>query len=323
VTGANGHIGSHIVRKLIQRGKQVRALVRPASDLRSLAGLDVDLIRGDVLEAESMEEAFEGCHVVFHTAAVYALWARDESVILRTAIEGSTNVISACARAGVRKIIYTSSVAAVGFSDSPRRLKTEHDYNEDTSVPAYVTAKTVSEKTAKEIARRLGVKMVVVNPTLVLGPGDYKPTPSNIMVKQFVKLGSPFYYDGGANVVDVEDVAEGHILAEEKGRDGERYILGGENITVRELMNSLADITGRAKPRFKIGRATAIAAGFALGAVARVTGKPPLFTSRNARTFIGRYGYFETAKAESELGFTFRPCSEVLERAVEWFKTQN
>ncbi|MFQ6103007.1 MAG: SDR family oxidoreductase [Candidatus Glassbacteria bacterium] len=322
VTGANGHIGSHIVRKLLSRGRKVRALVRPTSDLRSLEGLEVDIVRGDVLKPDSLSRAVEGCDVVYHTAAVYALWVRDESVISRTAIEGSVNVISSCSHAGVGKIIYTSSAAAIGLSDSPALIRTEEDYNADDGAPTYVTAKTESEKVSLDAAHNLGVGIIVVNPTLVLGPGDYKPTPSNALVKRFVKSGSPFFYEGGANVVDVEDVAEGHLLAEERGRDGVRYILGGDNVTIEDLLGALAELTGRTRPRLRIGRGAALAAGLVLEATAKVSGRPPLFSYRHARTYTGRYGYYDTSRARTELGYRYRSYEEVLKRTVDWFRRE-
>lgn len=322
VTGANGHIGSHIVKYLIGRGRSVRAFVRSTSDLRSIDGLDVELVYGDVLDRASVQSAVQGCRVVYHTAAVYALWSPDDRVILRTAIDGSENVISACARCGVHRVVYTSSAASVGISDKPRQLRSEHDFNKELDVPAYVTAKTDSENLAAACARESGLNMVIVNPTLVLGPGDHRPTPSNTLVKQFVESGSPLFYDGGANVVDVEDVALGHILAEEKGRNGERYILGGDNITVRDMLNFLAELTGRTRPKFRIGRAPAMAAGLLLQLLARFTGKTPLLSFKIAKTYVGRYGYFDTSKAEMELGYTYRPHPEVLMRAVDWFKNQ-
>ncbi len=322
VTGANGHIGSHIVRQLIEKGKAVRAFVRPTGDLRGLEGLSVQLVYGDVLDRDSVKCAVEGCGVVYHAAAVFALWARDNSVILRTAIEGSRNVVSESAEAGVKKIIYTSSTAAIGLSRSSEGLLTEEDFNEDRTAPAYVIAKTDSETAAREMAKRLGIHMCVINPGLVLGPGDFKPTPSNSLVRQFVKLGSPVYYEGGANIVDVDDVASGHLLAGERGRDGERYIIGGDNISVLDLMKTLAEITGRSAPRIRLGRGMAMAAGLLLENISRFTGKPPLFTFRNARTYIGRYGYYDISKARDELGYTHKPYREVLERTVRWFRNR-
>lgn len=318
VTGASGHIGSHITRMLCEQGRRVRVFVRPAADLRGLEGLDVHYVRGDVLELDSVRSAVRGCDVVYHAAALYTMWARDPSLVMRTAVDGSQNLLTACAEAGVGKVVYTSSAASIGLSESPSRIRTEEDHNTAAAAPSYVTAKTVSEKVARELAARLGLALVVVNPTLVLGPGDYRLTPSNAVVKQAVFRGSPFYYDGGANVVDVLDVAAGHILAEEKGRKGERYIIGGDNITVREMLGTIARFAGRTGPRIKVGRRTGLVAGFLFEVLSRLTGKPPPFTRRHARTYFGRYGYYDITKARTELGYTYRPSTEVLRRAVEW-----
>jgi dihydroflavonol-4-reductase len=321
VTGASGHIGSHIVRKLLARGRRVRVFVRPTSDLRGLRDLDVSLFQGDVLDTDSAKKAAEGCEVVYHAAALYTMWSKDPSLVMRTAIEGSKNVLRACAATGVEKVVYTSSAAAIGLSESALRIRTEADHNTSAVAPSYVTAKTVSERTAREIAGELGLSLIIVNPTLVLGPGDYRLTPSNAIVKQAMFKGSPFYYDGGANVVDVEDVATGHLLAEEKGRAGERYILGGDNITIAEMLGTIARLSGHRPPRFRAGRRSGLVAGLLLEMVSKLTGKPPLFTRRHARTYFGRYGYYDVSKAERELGYTHRPYQEVLTRTVAWLKS--
>jgi dihydroflavonol-4-reductase len=320
VTGASGHIGAHVVRKLLDRGRRVRVFVRPTADLRGLQGLGVEFFQGDVLDGDSVKRAVRGCDVVYHVAALYTMWARDPSLIMRTAIEGSKNVLAACAEAGVQAIVYTSSAATIGLSDSASLERTEEDHNTDAAAPSYVTAKTVSEKVVRELAGELGLPLTIVNPTLVLGPGDYRLTPSNAIVKQAVLRGSPFYYEGGANVVDVEDVAAGHLLAEEKGGVGERYILGGDNLTVQEMLGTIAEFAGRTPPRLKAGRGSGLFAGFVLETLSKLTGKPPLFTRRHASTYFGRYGYYDITKARTVLGYTYRPYREVLGRAVEWVR---
>ncbi len=320
VTGASGHIGAHVVRHLLAQGRAVRAFVRPTSNLKGLTGLDVELARGDVLDRSSLKAALKGCSAVYHLAAVVAEWAPDPSIILTTAIEGTANLIHAVANtSGIARVVYTSSVAAVGISRSPQELRNESYYNtEDTT--NYSVAKTRAEMLAKELADKHGVPLVIVNPAVVMGPLDYRPTPAMQIVVHLLQLRTPFYFAGGFNLVHADDVARGHLLAEERGRVGERYILGGENRTILEVLRIVRQLTGRRPPRVEVAQRVLMTLGWGAELFARLRGKPPLITRARARSIVGRYAFYDSSKAQRELGYTARSARIVLDDAVRWVR---
>lgn len=322
VTGASGHIGAHVVRHLLAQGRRVRAFVRPTSNLKGLEGLDVELARGDVLDRASLEAALRGCTAVYHLAAVVAEWSHEPALILKTAIEGTANVLQAVADgSGIERIVYTSSVAAVGMTHSRQQPRNESHYNTE-DLTHYSVAKTRAEHLAQELADRYGLPLVIVNPAVVLGPLDYRPTPATQVVVRYLKYHLPFYVDAGANLVHVDDVARGHLLAEAHGKLGERYILGGENLTVLEMFSLLAQLVDRRPPRLELGRRTLGALGWAAEMIARLRGKPPLVTHARTRSLVGRYGFYDTSKAQRELGYTSRPVRQTLADAVQWVRQQ-
>lgn len=322
VTGASGHIGAHVVRHLLAQGRTVRAFVRPTSNLKGLEGLDVELARGDVLDRASIEEALKGCSTVYHLAAVVAEWRHDSTIILKTAVDGTANLLQAVANhSGVERIVYTSSVAAVGMTRSRHEPHNESHYNTE-DLTHYSVAKTQAEHLAKELAERHGLPLVIVNPAVVLGPLDYRPTPATQIVIRYLKHRIPIYIDAGANLVHVDDVARGHLLAEAHGTLGERYILSGENLTVLELFSLLAQLVGRRPPRLELGQRTLATLGWAAEMIARLRGRPPLVTRTRARSLVGRYGFYDAAKAQRELGYTWRPGRETLADAVQWVRQQ-
>jgi dihydroflavonol-4-reductase len=320
VTGASGHIGAHVVRQLLAQGRAVRALVRPTSNLKGLEGLEVERVYGDVLDRASLLSALKGCSALYHLAAVVAEWAEDPAVIHRTAIDGTANVLYAAAHtSSLERIVYTSSVAAVGLSSSLQEFRNESHYNtEDTT--HYSVAKTKSEQLARELTEQYQLPLVIVNPAVVLGPHDYRPTPATQIVVRYLKHRLPIYLDAGANFVHVDDVARGHLLAEQYGRVGERYILGGENLTIRQLFGLLAQLVGRRQPRLEIGRRTLSAVGWGAELVARLRGKPPLVSRARARSLVGRYGFYDGSKAQQELGYTARSAQDTLADAVQWVR---
>jgi dihydroflavonol-4-reductase len=322
VTGASGHIGAHVVRHLLSQGRAVRALVRSTSNLQGLEGLDVELVRGDVLDRASLRSALKGCSALYHLAAVVAEWTHDPEVIYKTAIDGTANILHAVANAsGIARIIYTSSVATVGMSPSPHDLRNEsHDNTEDHT--HYAIAKTRAERLAQELAQYYRLPLVIVNPAVVLGPHDYRPTPSTQIVVRYLKYHLPIYLDAGANIVHVDDVARGHLLAEQHGRIGRRYILGGTNLTLRELLSTLAQLVGRRPPRIEVGWRTLSVMGWSAELLARLRGRSPLFTRARARSVIGRYGFYDASRAQRELGYTSRPVRETLADTVQWVRAR-
>jgi dihydroflavonol-4-reductase len=322
VTGASGHIGAHVVRHLLAQGRAVRALVRPTSNLKGLQGLDVELVRGDVLDPASLLPALQGCSVLYHLAAVVAEWSHDPALIYRTAIEGTANILQAVAHtSGIERIIYTSSVAAVGLSHSPQELRNESHYNSQDPTH-YAVAKTRAERVAKEQSQKHQLPLVIVNPAVVLGPYDYRPTPATQIIVRYLKYRLPIYLDAGANIVHADDVARGHLLAEQHGKIGERYILSGDNLTLRELFSMLGQVVGRRPPSIELGRRTLSAVGWGAELLARLQGKPPLITRARARSLVGRYSFFDASKAQRELGYTARPARETLADAVQWVRAQ-
>ncbi len=245
VTGANGHVGNNLCRQLVARGERVRAMIRASADPAPLAGVDVEIVRGDIMDPVGTAAAVDGCGRVYHTAAGFLMWAKDpERDIIRPSVDGTRNVVEAAARAGVEKLVYTSSSGTIGHADSPAaRWDETRPYPEPHT--HYLRGKIAAEKEAFAVAKRTGLALVSIHPGLILGPRFWKPSESVGQIIQFVNQGAPVYFDGGFSVVDVEDVARGAILAMEKGRSGERYILAGENITVNRFT------------RFKVGDSAA------------------------------------------------------------------
>jgi len=323
VTGANGHIGSHIVRLLLEEGREVRGLVRRTSDLRGLEGLDLELVYGDVLDPESLKEAVKSCDVIYHTAAVYSMWKRRAEDILRPSIEGSKNLFQAIQDRSLDKVVYTSSIAAVGLGTSPDSLMTAEDWNENPKNP-YMQAKTEAERWVREWASANHAPVVFVLPSIVMGPGDYKPTPSNKFVLQYLNGMPGLIIDGGINISDVRDVARGHILAEKKGVVGERYILGGENISFRNFYNSLRDITRRrVRPWLWVptGLKRIIIAGtYVQEKALQAVNLSPFFSASEMEESFGGYAFYDIGPTVRALGYTYRSTEEILRDTVQWLK---
>jgi len=320
VTGATGFIGGHVARLLAARGAPLRVLVRPQSRLDNLEGLKAERVVGDLRDPRSLETAVRGCDTVFHVAADYRLWAPDPRELYESNVQGTANLLTAAAQAGMKRVVYTSTVGTMR-PPAPGHLS-------DESAPVslrdmagdYKRSKFLAEQTAMQFAAR-GLPVVIVNPTAPVGEADVKPTPTGKIILDFLLGRMPAYIDTGVNVVDVRAVAEGHLLAAERGRVGERYILGDRNMTLREILETLARLTGRPAPRFRIPYA--VAYGFAVfdTFLSRRTGRPP--TAPLDAVKMARYKMFVTsAKAERELGYRPGSAEEALERAVRWFETQ-
>lgn len=322
VTGASGFVGSHVARQLVAAGYSVRILVRRSSRLDFLDDLAAERVEGDLRDAASIARAMKGVHRVFHVAADYRLWARDPEEIYDSNVGGTRRVLEAAAAEGVSRIVYTSTVATIAVSQ-PHGA---HDELPDESTPAtvdqmighYKRSKFLAEAEARKAASA-GLPVVIVNPTTPVGPGDWKPTPTGKIIVDFLNGKMPAYVDTGLNLAAVEDVAAGHLLAAERGRVGERYLLGARNMTLKQILEALAGITGRSAPRVRLPHAVAIAAGYADEWFSRLVGRDPRIPVEGAK--MSRHRMFvATGKAERELGYAPGSVDTALVRAVEWYQ---
>src|SRR5262245_498087 len=318
VTGANGHVGNNLGRQLVARGERVRAMIRASADPAPLAGLDLEVVRGDIMDPKTTGAAVEGCGRVYHTAAGFLMWSRDpERDIIRPSVEGTRHVLEAAAGAGVEKVVYTSSSGTIGHAGSPgERWDETRPYPEPHT--HYLRGKIAAEKEAFAIAGRTGLAMVSVHPGLILGPRFWKPSESVAQIVQFVNQGAPVYFDGGFSPVDVEDVARGAVLAMEKGRNNERYILAGENVTVKRLFDIMAELTGLKGPAIKLPVPIVRALAGVLELVSRLTGTRPMLDRSQVDEFAGKYAYFDNSKAERELGYTYLSARDTVRRTIAW-----
>jgi dihydroflavonol-4-reductase len=322
VTGATGFLGSHVARVLAEQGAELRLLVRPTSDLRNIADLKADRAQGDLRDPASIEKALSGCDVVFHVAADYRLWVRDPKEMYRSNVEGTRGLLEAARKQGVRRIVYTSSVATMGFgsgSNNGSPADEESPVALADMIGHYKRSKFMAERVAVEAAKS-GVDVVIVNPTTPVGERDIKPTPTGRIVVDFLKRKFPAYVDTGLNLVDATECARGHVRALEKGRAGERYILGGENLTLKQILDRLAAITGLAAPTVKVPHVVALAgAVFYEMVMGRLLGREPRATIDEVR-MSRKMMFVSSAKAERELGWRVIPVDEALRRSVEWFR---
>jgi dihydroflavonol-4-reductase len=320
VTGGSGFLGSAVVRALIERGARVRALVRPSSPHGNLAGLDCELVVGDLTDRDSLKAAMKGVRNLFHVAADYRLWARDPSAIVRANVEGTLNLKREALAAEVERIVYTSSVATLRVAGATGPVDETAILEPGEAIGTYKRSKTMAERAVEEMILRDGLPCIIVCPTTPIGPRDIKPTPTGRILLDAARGRIPVFVDTGLNFVHVDDVAAGHLLAFERGRIGERYILGGENLSLQELLGMVAGFTGRRMPWMKLPRRPLYPLAFGAEAVARLTGKEPLLTLDALR--MARYHmYFTSAKAERELGYTSRPPKEGVKDALAWFRS--
>jgi dihydroflavonol-4-reductase len=319
VTGGTGFVGANVIRALLTRGAEVRALVRPRSDTRNLDSLDIELVAGDLRDRSSLEAALEGCDVVYHVAAMYTLWARNPQEIYDSNVTGTVNILEAAEQAGVQKIVYTSSVATIGVPKDGTPGNEDIPLLPGDMVSHYKRSKYLAEQEALKRARR-GLPVVIVNPSFPVGAWDVKPTPSGQTIVNFLRGKIPAYVDTGLNVVDVEDVAIGHVMAAERGRIGERYILGHVNLTLIELFRLLEQISGKRAPHIRIPYGVAYLSACVSECVARtITHKPPFATLAGVKLSRKRM-FFDASKAVRELGLPQTPAVEALSKAVEWFR---
>lgn len=317
VTGATGFIGGNVVRALLRHGYRVRALVRDGRGSEALAALGVELAVGDLCDEMSLTAAVTGCEAVLHVGALYTLWAPRPELVYRINVRGTRSLLEAAGRAGVERVVFTSSESTLEVPDGG--LGSEAAAADFNAVPgAYKRSKFLSEQVALDMARG-GLPVVVVNPTTPVGVGDVKPTPTGHIVLDFLNGRMPAYVDTGLNVVDVEDVAEGHVLALERGGVGERYVLGNENMTLRALLERLAALTGLRPPRVRLPHWLALALAHVSEATARGLGTGPPRVPLDGVRASGHYRYFDCSKAVRELGMPQTPLDEALLKAVSWF----
>jgi len=317
VTGATGFVGSHVACALADNGADLRLLVRPNSNLKNIQDLKADLFTGDLRDPASLEKGIAGCEVIFHVAADYRLWVRDPEEMYRANVEGTRAILEAARKNNIRRVVYTSSVATMGFTrDSVA------DENSPVSlanmIGPYKRSKFMAEQVAIEAAHS-GLDVVIVNPSTPVGERDIKPTPSGRIVVDFLKRKFPAYVDTGLNLVDVNECARGHLAALEKGRSGERYILGGENLTLKQILDKLAALTGLPSPTIRVPYIVALATGVVDEVVTgRILGREPRATIDAVR--MGRKKMFvSSAKAERARGWKIVPVDDALRRAVDWF----
>jgi len=319
VTGATGFLGNHVARALAARGEDVRVLVRASSHLRALDGLNAERFVGDLRNPASLAGALEDVVRVFHVAADYRLWARDPREIYESNVGGTQNLLDAARHAGIEKFVYTSTVATVAVPREGGLPNEATKSSVDEMIGHYKRSKFEAEQCAVRAAGT-GLPVVIVNPTTPVGPGDWKPTPTGKIIVDFLNGRMPGYVDTGLNFLPVEDCARGHLLAAERGRIGERYILGGRNLTLKEMLDMLVAASGRPAPRWKIPYAVAYAAGCVDAGISRVLGREPQIPLEGVR--MSRHKMFvDASKAERDLGFAPGPVEGALERAVEWYET--
>jgi dihydroflavonol-4-reductase len=317
MTGASGFIGSAVARELSKAGFAVRALVRRSSPKTNLDGLNVEIVEGDMRDERAVSAAIKGARYVFHVAADYRLWAPDPSEIVRANLLGTRTVMDAAEAEGVERVVYTSSVATLKLrEDAPADESTP--LREDEAIGAYKRSKVAAERLVEAMVLE-GLPAVIVNPSTPVGPRDRRPTPTGRMIVEAAAGRMPAFVDTGLNIVHVDDVAAGHLAALERGRVGERYILGGENMTLAELLGAIARIVGRQPPRLRLPRAPLYPLAFLAELTARITKREPLLTLDGLRMAKYRM-FFTSAKAERELGYRARPAEQGIRDAIEWFR---
>ena len=319
VTGASGFVGSAVARALIEAGQKLRVLVRPSSPRANLAGLDLEVVEGDMRDPSSLDRAMTGVRDLFHVAADYRLWARDPAEILRNNSVGTRAVMEAALRHGVERIVYTSSVATLALHADGTPSTELDTLSEDAAIGAYKRSKVTAERLVQRMIAEQGLPAVIVNPSTPVGPRDIKPTPTGRIIVEAAAGRIPGFVDTALNFVHVEDVARGHLAALERGRVGELYILGGQNAALAEMLGAIARIVGRRPPGLRIPRAPLYPLAWAAEAAARVTGREPFVTLDGLR--LAKYRMlFSSAKAEQELGYRARPYEEGLRDAIDWFR---
>jgi dihydroflavonol-4-reductase len=318
VTGVSGFVGSAVARALIAQGETVRALVRATSPRRNLDGLVCELVVGDMTDPAAMNLAMKGVRRLYHVAADYRLWARDPTEILRANLEGARTVMDAALAQGVERIVYTSSVATLRAGDAATSVDETAPLGEGEAIGVYKQSKVLAERLVERMVAERGLPAVIVNPSTPIGPRDVRPTPTGRILIEAACGRMPAFVDTGLNLVHVDDVAAGHLAAMDMGRIGERYILGGQNVSLRDMLAAIARLSGRKPPTVNLPRAPLFPLAYAAEAVARLTGKEP-FVTVDALKMASHHMFFASAKAGRELGYSARPYGDALADALAWF----
>jgi dihydroflavonol-4-reductase len=322
VTGSTGFLGSAILRELLDDGREVKVLVRKGTDTANIDGLDLEIAHGDLRDSASLQSALSDCDVLYHTAAYYSLWDRDQQLIYDINVEGTRKILQASKEKGLEKIVYTSTVGCIGLNDDTTPATENTLFDKNTLSNDYKKSKYQAEQVVLEYASS-GLPIVIVNPSTPVGPRDIKPTPTGKIILDFLNRKMPAYLDTGLNLIDVKDCARGHILAEHKGIPGERYILGNQNMSLLEILIILEKITGLKAPSIKMPFWVALSAGWACEMISNhLTGKPPavpLAGVKMAKYFM----YFDSSKAIKKLGLPQKPVEPALRQSVDWFKKNN
>jgi len=319
VTGGTGFVGSAVVRALLARGEAVRCLARPDGDRRNLAGLDVEIADGDLTDPASLKAAARGVDALYHVAADYRLWIPDPAAMEAANVQGSLNVIRAALDGGARRVVYTSSVAVLKPNDDGTPANEDTPTTEADMIGAYKGSKFRAEQAVRLLVEAEGAPVVIVNPSTPVGPRDIKPTPTGRVIVEAASGRMPAYVDTGLNIAHVDDVAAGHLLAFDRGAVGERYILGGEDMTLADILTGVARLMDRRPPRVSLPHGLILPFAHVAEAVARVTGQEPFATVDGLRMARKRM-YFSSAKAERDLGYRARPAGDAIADAVAWFR---
>ena len=321
VTGANGFMGSNVVRELIKDGEDVRASIRKGSDTRNIDDLDVERVYCDIRNKEDVKNALRGCDTLYHIAAYFAHWAPDKNLFYDINVNGTKILFEEALSQGLKKVVYTSTSNTIGSHGAGNYVNEDAEFNGWEAGDHYAISKYLAEIEAKKLCDK-GLPLVIVNPTLVIGVRDIKPTPSGALIVDIVNRDMPGYIEGAINVIDVEDVARGQIQAAQKGRIGERYLFGNENMFVGDFFKLIADIAGVKPPKRKIPYRAALLVGYLFQASSRITKKPPIVSVSQVR--LGKMGeHFDCSKAVNELGLKQTPIKKTIEKAINWFKENN
>ncbi len=320
VTGATGFIGSSLVRELLKDGVDTRVLVRKNSDTRNIDGLDVERVYGDIRDGDSVKAALKGCDTFYQTAALYTFWVPNKNTkeYYDINVEGTKTALNAALEQGVEKVVYTSSIAAIGCHGKDNPANENSKFNLMKSGEHYCISKYLGEIEARKFCDR-GLPVVIVNPSMVIGVRDAKPTPSGQMILDVLNKRMPGYIDCGMNLVDVEDVARGHILAANKGKVGERYLLGNQNISQGDYFKLIGEVAGIEPPKLQFPRTAVLALSYVYQTISSITKKPPVVTPAVVRS-NSQYWYFDCSKAVNELGLPQTPVRTTIEKAINWFR---